>query len=172
MTAAIGLSLLIWGIVIFIIGMIFLVIGGLYRKKGKEYHDMQKLLLQESELRVKYQYNKIACLSPKELTDYIGNIFSRYLELVGEQETKNDPEVIQRMYANALARTLEHIGDETVLAIEYYYGSQFIEKWSELAMLLLEKRRKLGQIMDDEIQYPDILSYLAQAMPTMNKEKI
>ena len=154
----------IWALVLIAIGSISAVLGTRYFKKGKEYHDMQKQLLIEAETRVKRQYNKIAMLSVKDLNTYLAGIFARYMELNGELNTTRDNLVYERLFAEVQADVLTFIGDETLAAIEYYYGEGYVEKWSKLAFLILEKRRKIGGVVDGTTNYEDLENLLATEM--------
>ena len=164
MSGAIGTILLVWGIVLFIVGTAILITGILYYRKGKAYHDAQKALLVEAEKRVKLQYNKIATLSPDKLNVYIGGIFSRYLELNGELGTTKDNLVLERLFAGVQADVLDFLGEDTIAAIEYYYGANYVEKWSKLAYLILEKRRKLGGIVEGNTGYEELEHLLTNEM--------
>ena len=162
----VGIVLLTWGIVAFVIGVLTLIIGILYMRRGKTYHDTKKALLIEAEKRVKLQYNKIATLPAKDFMAYLAGIFSRYLELDGELGTNLDNMVQERLFANAQADVLHFLGEDTLEAIEYYYGHRFVEKWSNLAYLILEKRRKLGGVVNGETRYEEIERLLDTELST------
>lgn len=164
-----GITLLIWGVVILIISGGFLYFAIRYYKKGKLYHDQQKALLVEAERRVKLQYNKIAAMTPSQLTNYIGGIFSRYLELNGELGSDKDNLAVERLFTSTLSDTLVYIGEDTLEAIEYYYGDQYVEKWAKLAHQLLEKRRKLGGVVRGETSYEELEQLLTREF-TKNAE--
>ena len=167
MMVGFGVVLLVWGIVLFIIGAAIVAGGVLYYRKGKEYHDMKKALLIEAERRVKLQYNKIAMLPVKDLNTYLAGIFSRYIELDGEFNTIRDNQVQEKLFTDVQADVLKFLGDETVHAIEYYYGDRYIEKWTGLAYLILEKRRKLGGFVNGSTErgtYESIESLLTQEL--------
>ena len=164
MIAGVPILLFVWAGVLFVLSVVTTILTIRYFRKGKFYHDQQKALLVEAEKRVRMQYNKIASLSPNRLITYLGGIFSRFLELSGELGSRADRDVIERLHANALAETLNYLGPETIEAIEYYYGEEYVEKWADLAMRILEKRRELGNVVDGSTRYEDIERILASEM--------
>lgn len=171
MTAnSLSVAMLIWGIVLLILGLAMFVIGYLYLKKGKMYHDTKRAMLIEAEQRVKLQYNKIATMTPNQLTVYLGGIFSRYLELNGELNSEHDNTILERLFTQTQADLLEYLGQDTVNAIEYYYGSGYIEKWCQLAYFLLEKRKRLSGIVQGSATYGDIERTLSREMDFSSPE--
>lgn len=125
---------LIMDIVVFVYAIRFL----LSAQKTKE--DVEKMA-KVAEIRLQRQYNKIATLPYDEFNSYMIATFSKAMEVVANREiSKSDPDGDVSLYALATAEMVKYIGPETIEAIEYYYGKDYITRWSLLSYEMLEKR--------------------------------
>ena len=115
-----------------------------YENKLKEIDVYQN----EMKKRTDMQYKKLISLTPSQLDEYLGMIFGYFLEL--ESVTKiseQDPDGATKLYAGVLKRMFDYIGTDTVEALDYYYGTGFLERWCEVRYSLLENRRILSPIL-------------------------
>lgn len=132
--------LYIWAAGLIAFGLVFSYVTWRYFKKAKEYHKAQEDLLKAAEIKTKKEYNKIATLPFKEFTDFLVVAFSRMLILSSDANVSESPgpNAHEELYMQALARLIEYLGEETVTAIEYYYGKGYLARWCKEAYRYLE----------------------------------
>lgn len=129
----------------------------IFRKRKEIYKDKIKeaeTYVADVKKRTDMQYKKLIQLSPKDLDEYLGLIFSYYLELNSESRvSEKDPAVVTKLYATILNSMLEYLGDDVVEALDYYYGEEFVEKWCQLRYLILENRRTLSKVINKSYNF-------------------
>ena len=136
-----SITLLIWAGIFFIMSIVTFVFGCLFVASARRYNAEAEKMVKAAELRIQRQYNRIATMPYGEFNDYIIASFAKSLEIVSYQDiSKLDPDGAVTLYALAVEQMLKYIGDETIEAIEYYYGKEYITRWTLLAYQLLEKR--------------------------------
>lgn len=144
-------TVFIWAVIAFAIGLVCAYVGIRFMLMTRNEKHAAEELVKKVEIRTRKEYNKIACLSPKELSSFLTVVFSRRLILVSEQEiSEKQMNAHEELYARALAGTLEYLGQETVDAIEYYYGTNYIERWCHEAYLALEHDSIASSIINKE----------------------
>ena len=137
-----GLFLLILGIIAYITGIRFLLHS----------RDMKKKMLKQLEQfdkRVKKNYNKVAALTVFELDQYLGQIFSICLEAASaEAVSDKDPNAAVILYAKALEKLQVYLGEDTIAALDYFYGKDYLIHWCEIRYSLLNTKKVLSGIID------------------------
>ena len=124
-----------------------------YEKRVKEADTYAAKVKQQTDL----QYKKLISLTPRELDEYLGLLFGYFLELNSEARvSEKDPDANVKLYANTLSSMLEYVGDETIQALDYYYGDSYVEKWCQLRFMLLENRRIASKIINKEYDFSAI----------------
>ncbi|MCM1230270.1 MAG: hypothetical protein NC489_09055 [Ruminococcus flavefaciens] len=125
------------------------------RKTRQEAEKMIKL----TEQRLQKQYNRIATLPYDEFQQYMISSFAKSLEIVSYREvSKSDPDGTVTLYTLAVAEMIEYMGLETVDAIEYYYGKDYIHRWTLLSYELLEKRGVITNVIENKAVRADAVS--------------
>lgn len=118
--------------------------------------------LQRNEKKLQDKYNQIASLSPTELEKYLANIFAKFLELnSAAYVSDNDHEAREKLYARSTADVLAYLGTETVDAINYRYGNDYIYRWCEATYKLLENRGMLMSIINKTIYAESIANIIS-----------
>lgn len=98
--------------------------------------------------RTDNKYNKYISLTPDELDQRLSLIFSQQLELVSLTKiSEKDPDAPSVLYALALAEVLKYIGEESLRAIDYYYGDNYVVKFCETTYKLLENRSVISNVI-------------------------
>lgn len=131
-------TLIVWLIVAIVLNIILtgILIGFIRSMKFQK-----KLLIdhiKRVEIETKMKYNKLASLDLAELNDYIATIFAEQIyvstiSLVSE----NDPKAKEYLYETSLNQTLSYFSEDTVKAIEFYYGEKYITRWCEIHYKML-----------------------------------
>lgn len=99
------------------------------------------------------QYNKYAGLSFSELEAVLQSIYSEQLSIVSAQlVSTNDPNARDVLYAKSLEAMLAYLGPETLDALDYYYGKNFITRWCETKYFLLENDAVISSVIDKSIR--------------------
>ena len=100
------------------------------QRKSEELDTVKKALKASPEI---YKHLKIITLSPKDLDDYMGTIFGYCLELSSvERVAEKDPDAPVRLYGNTLNSFMEYLGEENIKALDYHYGTGYIERWAQI----------------------------------------
>lgn len=132
--------------------------------RGRKYRNDAKKYAEKMKARTDAKYNKYIALTPQELDERLGVLFAAQLELCSVSAVaETDPEAIGKLYALAVAGLLNYIGPESIAAIEYYYGSNYVVRWCELKYKLLENRGILSKIIDKEMYLDKIAKELTGA---------
>lgn len=98
-----------------------------------------------------YKHLKIVTLSPKELDSYMATIFGYCLELSSiERVAEKDPDAPVRLYGNTLNSFMEYLGEENIKALDYHYGTGYLERWAQMRYRLLENRGQLSKIINKD----------------------
>lgn len=137
------------------LGILFIVLVGLNYCSVKFLLQTKKMkadaikALQRNEKKLQDKYNQIASLPPVELDRYLSNMFAKCLELnSAAYVSDNDHEAREKLYARATADMLAYLGTETIDAINYRYGTDYIYRWCEINYKLLENRGTLVSIIN------------------------
>ena len=121
-----------------------------YEEKTKEANAYAAKIKQQTDM----QYKKVIQFTPKELDEYLGLLFGYFLELNSEARvSEKDPDANMKLYANTLSSMLDYLGDESIEALDYYYGTSYIEKWCQLRYMLLENRRIVSKVINKEYDF-------------------
>lgn len=103
-------------------------------------------------LRTDEKYNKYISLTPDELDKRLATIFSAMLELSSViYVSEKDPSRAEILYTKATERLLIYLGNDTINAIEYYYGKGYVVRWCELQYQLLENHGELSKILEKQV---------------------
>lgn len=140
----------------YVLGLALLVLGGWTYFNGIKFlnsaRQIKKKTLASLKLldkKTKMGYNKIATLSVFELDNYLGQIYSICLDLAAaESASEKDPNVAVILYAKSLEKIQLYLGDETIKAIDYFYGDGYLVKWCELRFNMLNTKKVLNNIID------------------------
>lgn len=155
-----GIFLLILGIAAYITGIRFLI----HCRNMKL--DMLKKL-EKFDKQVKRNYNKIAALSVFELDNYLGQIYSICLDLAAAEAVSNkDPNAAVILYAKSLEKIQLYLGEDTITALDYFYGKDYLIHWCETRYSLLNTKKVLNGI----IERTQSTVTIKDAMDTSNKK--
>lgn len=142
----------IWAIILLILGIGLIFIGLLYWAKARKILQVAKKSAELVEKRTNMKFNRIATLSIHELDQYLADVYSMVLELSSVSNVSElDPKRDQNLYAYSITAMYEYLGSDTIDAIEYYYGKNFITKWCEYRYRILENRGVLLRILNREV---------------------
>lgn len=124
----------------------------------KLYRDAKKKRKEADEYaaRIKKQtdekYNKYISLTPSELDARLAVLFSSMLEICSVTSvSEKDPSRAEILYVKATERLLLYLGNESIEAIESYYGKGYIVRWCELQYQLLENHGDLSKILEKQM---------------------
>lgn len=144
----------VWAVGMLLIGLASAVIGVLFLIKARKYAIMQEKVTKLVEKRTREKYNAIATLPPKEFGEFLTTMFAKMLEIKSASQVSDaDPKADERLYIEATGALIEFLGPETIDAIDYYYGADFIYRWTRNSYALLSKRGITTKIILKEMQY-------------------
>lgn len=147
----------IWAVVMLVAGAAMCLCGIILIKHGRRYKKMQEDLVKAVEIRTKKEYNKIALMSPQDLSAYLTQSFAKMLELESQASiSEKDPDATTKLFAVSLAALLRFLGDETVAAIDYYYGKDYVQRWAEYSYRLIEARRLTDSVINKNMPYENL----------------
>lgn len=133
-------------------------------KSGKLFKlalDKVKAAKEEAEairIRTEEKYNKYASMPIEELDGVLMTLFACHLETASLTDvSENDPGAALSLYSVASENLLEYLGQETVDAIDYYYGKNYIVRWCELRYQLLENHGIVSRAVRKEIYAKGII---------------
>jgi len=110
-----------------------------FLRAARENKKKTELVVKLTEERVRKEYNRIALLDYDKLNRVLSVMFSRYLILSSDANvSEKDPNAYQQLYASALAKMIEYLGPETMKALDYHYGDNYVIRWAESAFRSLE----------------------------------
>lgn len=142
----------IWAIILLILGAGLIFIGLLYWIKARRILEIAKKSAELVEKRTNMKFNRIATMTTHELDQYLADIYSMVLEINSVSNvSEKDPKCNQNLYAYSITSMYEYLGSDTIDAIEYYYGKNFITKWCEYRYRILENRGILVRILSREV---------------------
>lgn len=150
---------IIWSMIILclLIGLIYwnIKLFRLLIARNKLAQEHIKMVKKNTEM----QYNKIAALSPSDLDAYLIKMFSMCIMISSDTDvSERDPEARDKLYAYTATRMLKYLGNDTVDAIEYYYGEGFIIRWCEMRYNYLHRNNKLGAIISSQNNNADSIA--------------
>lgn len=155
--ATIGLTLIIWGVVLLVIGGVVITFGVKFFLAAKQYKEDMEKSAEIADKRLRKGYNRIATMEVEKLHSYLSTIFTRCLEITIDKDiSKKDPDAVVALMPLAEEQMMLYLGDETIEAIEYYYGLNYIHRWVELSYRILEKRGIISSWISDRSMRSDI----------------
>lgn len=142
------ITLFLWSVFAFIISIVLLVFMIRFMRSARKYNAEAEEMVKVVEVRLKRQHNRIATMAPRDLEDYLIGIFAQSLELASYQTvSKVDPDGEITLYATAMPIMIKKLGSETIEALDYYYGANYISRWSLMAYEMLEKRGVINTVI-------------------------
>ena len=151
----------IWAAVIFVVGIILMVCGFIFMKHARRYKKMQEELVKKVEIRTKKEYNKIALMSPKDLNTYLTQTFAKMLEVESQAHiSEKDFEATTKLFAYSLAALVDFLGPETIDAIDYYYGKDYVQRWAQYSYRLIEARRLTDSVVNKAMIYESLTNHM------------
>lgn len=97
---------------------------------------------------IERDYNKIATMSPEDLDNYLTRIMSMIIQItITTDIADNDPDAAAILYGHLALNIENYLGPETVEAIEYFYGKDYITRWCELTYNYLDSKGDLASIV-------------------------
>lgn len=148
---------LIWSVIFLIIsiGLAYIMTKLLYKSVS-----IKKRAIKHAKLIDEYTRNKvnrIVTLPVKEFEEYLTKIYTQVLELSAAKDVSDkDPNASTILYARSIEKIMLYLGNETLEAIEYYYGKDFIIRWCEMRFKILENNGKLSGIISKDLYSDDI----------------
>lgn len=144
------ITMCIWALilVVILIGLIAANIKLLYfliarNKLAKAHVQMVK---QQTELR----YNRIATMKPEELEAYLSTIFAKMVSLAYDADVSDkDPDIAGKLFFKSTERMITYLGSETIDAIEFYYGKDYVFRWCQLNYTYLSKSGVVQKILKE-----------------------
>lgn len=155
--------LLIWGVLLILIGAAFTYAGFCFFRSQK--NEKKKTLEQAKRIDKLTQdkFNKIATLSIEEFDAYMSKLFSICMELSSvEKVSDKDPIAPEVLYAETLKRLMVYLGPETLHAIDYYYGENYLSRWCETRYTLLNNRGYIAKVVTRDIYADSITTALTK----------
>lgn len=153
------LTVYIWAIILLLIGIGVVLVGVAYWLKARRILEDAKKSAERVEKRTNMKFNRIATMSMAELNQYLADVYSIALELSAVSfVSENDPKHTETLYACSVAAVHTYLGEETIAAIEYYYGRGFVIKWCEQHYRLLENRQVILRVINRDIRADGIRS--------------
>lgn len=144
----------VWAIGALLVGLVAAAVGVCFMIKAHKYSVMQEKIVKLVEKRTREKYNAIATLPPKEFGDFLSTMFAKMLEVKSASQVSDaDPKADELLYTEATGALIDFLGPETVAAIDYYYGNNYIYRWTKSSYALLHKRGITPKIIAKEIQY-------------------
>lgn len=153
--------LLVWAFALFIISIVMVRFAHRYFLNARIYEQMQKDLAKKAsdhvkqvENETKMQHNKIATCTVDQFFQYLSDQFAKILEIEAKKYISNkDYGGAEKLYAHALSSFVAYLGNDTVTAIDYYYGEGFLENWASYSYQLMESRGYISRIINDSVGY-------------------
>ena len=167
------------GFILFIFASVLtLIMYHRYHKALDQLNERSEALEQEREallnhIEDKEEYlamknKKIISLTPDQLDNYLGMIFGNCLEIASATKvSERDPNATETLYTYALKDMMEYVGEEQLIALDYYYGEGFLEKWCQMRFNLLNLRGMLNPVIKKEFTYNTV----NEAIATKEREK-
>ena len=138
-----------WGIGLLAFSVVMCIIGCKFILRARKYKKMQEDIVKKVEVRTRKEYNKIATMSPKDLGEYLSTVFARVLELeAATHVSEKDHDAAERLYGYSVASLCTYLGPETIAAIDYYYGANYVQRWSYHTFRLLSNRGIITAIIN------------------------
>ena len=151
----------ILAVCIFVTGVILLVCGFIFMSHARKYKKMQEELVKKIEIRTKKEYNKIALMSPKDLNTYLTQTFAKMLEVESQARvSEKDFEATTKLFAYSLVALMDFLGPETIDAIDYYYGKDYVQRWAQYSYRLIEARRLTDSVVNKTMIYESLTSQM------------
>lgn len=153
---------------LFAIGLVFLgysfylyKLGGEFLDKAREEKKLMEVNHKKLDQLVQNKYNRVALLNISEFDQYMTKVFSMCMELATKESvSEKDPDAAVKLFAKTLERVEVYLGTETITAIDYFYGKDFLIRWCEMRFNLLNSRMYLPKIIDKSIYAESIESAL------------
>lgn len=142
-------SMIISGVILLVIGLICCVGGVKFLIIAMENKKKSDKIVKLVERRTRIEYNKVASLSPNDLHRYLSVVFGRCLIFASDSDVaEKDPKAHETLYGAALSMFLEYLGDETIEAIEYHYGKDYLIRWAKASYRALEYENVASGIIE------------------------
>ena len=98
--------------------------------------------------QIELGYNKIASMSVQELDEYLTRIMSMIIQItVVTDIAENDPDAAGILYGNLAVKMENYLGPETVEALDYFYGKNYLTRWVEMSYGFLDSGGGLNDIV-------------------------
>lgn len=108
-----------------------------------------KLQVKKIDTATKNKFNKIATLTVSELDDYLTRVYVGQLEIaVMKDVSPRDPNNAVVLFAKSLEYMHVYIGEETIAALDYYYGVGYMDRWCKFRYQLLESSGQLSELVN------------------------
>ena len=105
----------------------------------------------------KIEANKIATMDSEFFFNYIATMFSNVLLLESDTRvSENEPNVLSVLSEFTMEKMFEYIGDDAIDAIDYYYGSDFLDGWIQLSLRILEEEGILFNVIRKTAKFNDV----------------
>lgn len=148
---SIGIMLFVWGVLFFTMSVVVFWYACKFMKAAKKNKAMIDEMVKTAEIRLQRQYNRIATMPTSEFHEFLATAFSKAIEVVSYRDiSKNDPDGSVSLYTLAVEEMLKYIGQETIEAVDYYYGKNYIPRWCFISYKLLEKRGVVTSVIDQK----------------------
>jgi hypothetical protein len=109
---------------------------------------LMKKQIQLTKKNVERKYNKIATMDVNELDTYLTGILSICIQIAYDADiSEKDPDAEEKLYFSVLQRLQIYLGNDTVQAIEYFYGPQYLSRWVQLRYTYLSKTGALAKLI-------------------------
>ena len=148
---SIGITLLLWGIGVLIAAIIILVFALKFLVAARKTKEEMDEAAKKADVRLMKQYNRIATLEVEQLHTFLTRMFSSCLEIVSDREiSTKDPDSEITLYTLAVQELLLYLGEETIAAIDYYYGHNYIMRWTDNRYKILAKRGIISNMVNNK----------------------
>lgn len=152
------LSMVIWLVGLMVLAgsvlMICIKLAYLLIQRNKQ----AKLQSAQTKKRIEEKYNKIASLSPSEFDSYMTGLLSMMIQIVNDADISDrDPDAENKLYFHVLERLMVYLGTDTIQAIEYFYGKNYLTRWIQLRYTYLYKTTALQKLIAQRPSATDTL---------------
>lgn len=160
---ALTVTFFVWGLGLMFVGILAAIAGVKFMFISRRLKDKAELVVKSVENRTKMQYNRIATMSPSELHSYLTVIYSRCLILAADVNvSERDPDGVPLLYTAAVSALLEYLGNDTVAAINYYYGDGYVIRWAKEAYRTVEYEGLVADIIARKNNMKGLATHISQ----------
>lgn len=138
----------LWVIFMIVTGAAAIAVSLYLVYKAKLMVKAAKLTVKKIDTRSKAGFNKIASLPVSEFNSFLTTAYSAVLEVaIVKDVSARDPNNAVVLFAKSLEYMHVYLGEETIHAINYYYGVGYLDRWCKLRYQILSNGGQLANLI-------------------------